>query len=311
MSDKFDPYQKVTDRIVEYFESSEQPNWKAPWSGNSMPMNALSGREYHGINVLLLDARMHEEEWDHPLFLTFKQVQALAKANPEEKCHVRKGSTSEAICFWTRVTRKDKETGEEKVIPILRMYNVFNVAQVECSDSIREILLDNAVHGKLDENDRNMMVDMFLDNLGSNVRHHGNRAYYHIVEDTITMPPFTSFASKEAYYATRLHEEAHRTGHESRCNRDLKNRFGSDAYAFEEMVAEITSAYLCTRFGLESTLQHPEYIKIWCGRMKGDKYAIFTASSLARKAMAYMDGEQDADDEQSEPDLYVSMEASL
>ena len=292
---KFDPYEHVTKRIVDYFESTtETTKWKAPWQGNAIPANAITGRPYNGINVMLLWIRMREENWEHPLFLTYRQAATLAKANPDETCHVRKGSESESICFWNMIKRKDKDTDEEKTIPMLRLYRMFNIDQIETSDAMREALLkhSDASFEFEDERDAIEAVEEYLEMLDSDVTHKGTRAFYTISKDSITMPKMERFASSEAYYSVRLHEEAHRTGHESRCNRELKNRFGSDAYAFEEMVAEMASAFLCTRFNFTATLQHPEYVKTWCKRMKGDKYAIFSASSLAKKALAWMDEQQ-------------------
>lgn len=287
---KFDPYKYVTNRIVKYFESSDKPNWKAPWQGMNLPRNADSSRYYNGINILILWIRMQEEEWDSSLFLTFNQIKKIAEKFPDEKCNVIKGSKSESICFWKPITRKDNETGEETTFPILRLYRVFNVNQVECSDKVRSILTrHSSVITFEDERDQIAEVEDFLNALGSAVTHKGTKAAYNYVKDTIVMPPMKKFRSTDSYYSTRFHEEAHRTGHETRLNRELKNKFGEEAYAFEELVAEISSAFLCSMFGFQQDgLQHPEYVKVWCKRMKGDKFTIFRASTLAKDCIEWM-----------------------
>lgn len=299
---KFDPYEHVTQRIVDFFESSTRPDWQAPWQGTDIPANAITGRGYNGINVMLLWLRMQEETWEHSLFLTYKQTATLGKKHPDETCHVRKGSTSESICFWNQIKFTNKD-GEEETKPMLRMYRVFNVDQIECSDKIRKILIKKSGQASFefeDERDQIVAIEEYLEALGSDVTHAGSRAFYRISDDTLTMPKMETFKSSEAYYGTRLHEESHRTGHSTRCDRDLKNRFGSDAYAFEEMVAEITAAFLCCRFQFTSELQHPDYVKHWCKRMKGDKYAIFKAASLAKASMKWMDDQQDDDQQDDE-----------
>jgi len=294
---KFDAYEHVTERIVEYFESSEKPDWKAPWQGLDLPRNADTGRLYNGINVLLLWIRMQIEGWENSLFLTFNQVKKVGEKFPDDTCHVSKGSKSEKICYWKRIESEDKETGEKKFFPMLKLYNVYNVEQIECSEQVREYLERRASSFTFeDEREAIDACEEFLANLGSMVYHKGTKAYYFPKADTIHMPKLERFVSSEAYYSTRFHEEGHRTGHESRCNRDLKNRFGDDAYAFEEMVAEIASAFLCARFNFASELQHPEYVTHWCRRAREDKHAIFKAASLAKKAVEWMDDQQEGNE---------------
>jgi len=290
---KFDPYEHVTNRIIEYFESSDDVEWQAPWQGLNVPHNAHSGRGYNGVNVLLLWIRMQEEGWENALFLTFKQLKQVADKFPEQQCNIRKGSKSESVCFWKRIESNDKETGEKKIIPLLRLYRVFNIDQVEASDEVRKELMKHAGAFEFeDERERDEELEAFLAHLGSKVLHRGNKAAYFPKSDKIHMPKIDKFKSSESYYSIRFHEEAHRTGHESRLNRKLENRFGSDAYAFEELVAEMSSAFLCARFGFNSTLQHPEYVKHWTKRMGEDKYAIFKSSSLAKDVLDWMDEQQ-------------------
>jgi antirestriction protein ArdC len=296
---KFDPYQAVTDKIINYFESGNFESLPTLWAGGGRPRNAHTGRTYNGINILLLKIRMDEEEWKHPLFLTFNQVKAINKLErfknlvDENKypAFVKKGSKGEQVCFWKRIKIKDND-GEEKTIPLLRLYTVFNIDQIEAKPEIREYLYRHAQTTATYENDkeRNKSIDSFVKNVGISIRHHGKLAAYNWKTDKIKMPAIKSFISMDAYYATLLHEHVHATGHETRLDRDLKNRFGSDAYAFEELVAELGAAFLCADFSIfqDKWRHHAEYVRVWTNRMREDKHAIFRASSDAAKATTYL-----------------------
>ncbi len=131
-------------------------------------------------------------------------------------------------------------------------------------------------------------VKQFLESIPAVTKHSGSRAFYTPIGDYINLPPKDTFRSMEDYYSTRLHETTHWTGHESRLKRDLANKFGTENYAFEELVAELGSAFLCSMLGVEGNLQHTEYIANWSEILKNDSRAIFKASSLAQKAADYI-----------------------
>src|SRR5687768_3181936 len=103
-----------------------------------------------------------------------------------------------------------------------------------------------------------------------------------------------------------LHELTHWTGHRSRLDRDLGHRFGSQAYAAEEPVAEMGSAFLCAQLAIEGRLRHPEYIGHWLKVLRDDKRAVFKASSLAQAAADFLLDRTGADPESSD----ASVEAS-
>jgi FkbM family methyltransferase len=99
---------------------------------------------------------------------------------------------------------------------------------------------------------------------------------YHIATDTIRLPEYETFSNAAAYYATYLHELVHWTGHQKRCNRPLKNKFGSWSYAFEELIAEIGAAMVCNQLGIDSKLEHhASYLDFWLKILKDDKKAFF------------------------------------
>jgi len=279
-----DVYQEVTDRIVKALEEGTVP-WLRPWrdgkSGSALePYNALSGRPYNGINLLILGTMPYSDlGW-----LTYKQAAELGG-------NVRKGEKGTGIIFWKFEKRRDEETDEVKVVPFARMYTVFNVCQCDGLDAAKLKRPAMPIAGDTDMN-------ALASRVGAIVRHGGDRAFYTTAGDYVQVPSATAFRSLEHYQATLAHELTHWTGHEKRCNRQFGRRFGDAAYAFEELVAEIGSAFLCVQHGIAlDGLQHPAYVANWLEVLKGDKRAIFTASSKAKEAATFLTGERAADQE--------------
>ncbi len=102
------------------------------------------------------------------------------------------------------------------------------------------------------------------------------------------MPLKESFESPEAYYGTALHEVVHHSGHPSRLNREFGKRYGDQAYAFEELVAEMGAAFLCASVGIPYATRHSNYIGDWIQVLKDHKRAIFTAAAKAQAAMDFI-----------------------
>ncbi len=177
-----------------------------------------------------------------------------------------------------------------------RAYRVFNREQC---DGLPEPKSAPKL-AELSEKERHEQAEQFMAATRADLRHGGGRAFYSPTLDYVQLPRFETFKDGASYYATGLHELAHWTGHTSRCARDFEGRFGSQAYAAEELVAELGAAFLCAELGIDGQLQHPEYVASWLKVLKGDKRAIFTAASKARQACNYLKGaagwepEQDA-----------------
>ena len=173
---------------------------------------------------------------------------------------------------------------ETRVVPLLRAFTVFNVAQVDG--------LPPAVCATQQPAwDAQAQADVVLDHSGARIQHGGSKAYYQPGIDTIQLPPRAAFATAAKYYATALHELAHWTGHPSRCNRQLGQRFGEDAYAAEELIAEMGSAFLCAHCRIDGQLQHSaSYLSSWLRVLRADKRAIFVASTKAQQAADYVLG---------------------
>jgi antirestriction protein ArdC len=299
---KWDPYEHVTNNIIEAIENGELNLFTSPWVKSGMPRNALTGRPYNGMNVLLCWAEMlRHEEWEWPLFLTWKQARSIEGDDgitgwPKEG----ESKNRTDVIFWKQRKYKatNEETGEEeeKTAPLIRVYGVFNVAQINDSGDPKiaaRLLKHVPGHEWLDKpKERNKILDAWIDRVCEGmelpVKNKGDRACYIPSQDEIHRPRLKRFRSSEDYYGVTFHELIHATGHGDRLARDLKNRFGTEAYAFEELIAEFGAAFLCAFFNVQGQLQHAEYIASWVKRMQEDKYAIFTAAKHAKAAVEYL-----------------------
>lgn len=286
-----DLYARVTEQVIQSLEKGVPP-WICPWarsgtSGIFLPVNALTGRAYRGINVLLLNARQAECGFSTHRWLTFNQAKSLGG-------HVRKGATGSLVVFFKMWEAEGAAAGvptpdDRRVIPLLRAFTVFNAEQV---DGLPKPTQDSAPAepwAPLVTAER--LVNASL----ADVRHGGERAFYQPATDHIQMPERTLFFSREAYYATLLHELTHWTAHTARCNRPLQGRQHLEAYAFEELVAEMGSAFLCGHCGLLPAaggeapgLQHAAYIGDWLHALRKDRRLVFSAASLGQKAADFV-----------------------
>lgn len=274
-------YEEVTQKIVDELEQGTAP-WVKPWTGGEggMPFNATSQRRYSGVNVLLLWGEAFRKGYRHHGWLTFKQARALGG-------HVKKGEHGCHVVYASSFTKHEQqENGEEedRKIPFLKSYTVFNVAQTEGLPASMYAVaepkpLDDAIED----------VEAFIARIGADVRHGGDRACYMPGVDAILLPESSCFESAAHYYATSLHEHAHWTGHASRLARDLTGRFGDSAYAAEELVAELSAAFLCASLSIPGRLRHAEYLGSWLSVLKRDSKAIFTAAARATEAAQFLE----------------------
>lgn len=277
---KRDLYQTVTDRIVAQMETGVMP-WQKAWrsTGSCLPMNATTERPYSGINVLLF-WMAQDAGYAKPRYLTFKQ--ALDAGG-----NVRKGEHGSKVYYFKQLTVEDKASGEEKTIPMLREYTVFNVAQCEN-------LPDAVVHGSAfetrNQDQREADADAFIVSTGADFREGAGIPCYVPSKDFIAMPPFASFDNRQAFYATSFHELTHWTGAKTRLDRNLSTRFGTHAYGLEELVAELGAAFLCAEFGFDVVSRSASYLDSWLKACKENPRAIFAAASAASKAAEYLRG---------------------
>ena len=281
--EKRDVHQEVTDAIIAALEKGTAP-WVKPWNSSAgFPVNATTNKAYNGVNVFLMWLMEGANGYTTSRWLTFKQAKGAGGS-------VKRGEKGTRIVFFNWREFKDPDSDKPKRIPLLRFYTVFNVDQCEGLNpkTLGETVTDEA----LTEADRIAHAEAFFaaihKSTGIVPRRGGGRACYSPATDVINLPEFASFKDAGAAYATEAHEFGHATGHKSRLDRDLSGNFGSHAYASEELVAEMTSAFICAQLGLTGMLQHPEYIGNWIKVLKGNKKAIFTAASLAKKAHTFL-----------------------
>ncbi|QEW21473.1 DNA primase TraC [Marinibacterium anthonyi] len=231
---KTDIYQRVTDKIIADLEQG-QLTWLKPWSagnteGRIMKPLRHNGVPYSGINVLMLWGAAVEDGHLSPFWMTFKQAKELG-------AHVKKGERGNPVVYagaLTKMEERDDGSEEERKIPYLKQYTVFNVEQIEG--------LPEHYYAKpepvIDPAQRIEHADAFFASTGADIRRGGNSAHYSGGSDHVQMPVFESFRSPEAYYATLAHELTHWTKHKSRLDREFgRKRWGDEGYAKEELVA--------------------------------------------------------------------------
>ena len=313
---KVDGHQAVTDRIVAALEKGVTP-WACPWDRSlGLPRNGKSGRPYSGMNILLTWAA----DFGDPRWYTFDNAMELngweieheevkrygktrkvkrwvwaddktdAPCKPWE-CGIRKGEQSTKIVHYKLVTKteKDKTTGEEtsRSWPQLKVWSVFNHEQIAWVGGHEPKLSANPI----DPETANEAAANLFGALPATVKHGGSSACYIPSQDEIHLPAPEAFLTADSYWSTRAHKTVHWTGAKLRCDRKIRNRFGTDAYAFEELVAELGAAFLATDLGLTAKLQHSEYLGHWLKVLKGDKHAIFRAAKQANEALAWVKGD--------------------
>ena len=268
-------YQIVTDRITAALEAGTVP-WRKTWaSAGGLPENLLSHKKYRGVNCFLLSLM----PFARPYWLTYKQAQALGG-------NVRKGEKSTPVVFWTEWEKKNA-SGEIDKFSVLRYYSAFNVAQCDGLDD----KIPPPPEPRHDFTPINRCESIVSGYHGPTLRNGLSfRPCYKPALDVVEMPKPAYFDSSETYYATLFHELGHSTGHKSRLNRasihDADVHFGSAQYGREELVAEMSAAFLCAESGIDSpTLDNSAaYVASWLKAIKQDVKLVATAAGQAQKA---------------------------
>lgn len=294
-------YQTVTDTIIELLES-QQENWNRPWiafgQDNDFARNGSSGRYYRGINQFILSYKLMKKGYLKNAWMTFNQVR-------EQGGNVLKGEKSSPIVFYkTAYLDQDKkyvpadkvqsmtpgqyQQSGIKSIPVLKLYRVFNVAQTQGLDPVH---YEAIPHEPLQDFEKDDRAEQLIQATGAVIEiTESNRAYYDRSADKIRLPLREQFkGNAEPFYATALHELGHWTGHPSRLNREMGDAFADQAYANEELIAELCSAFCCAALGFSKTISNnAAYLKSWLGILKEDNKAIVKASNQAQKAADYI-----------------------
>lgn len=290
---RLDIHKTVTDKIIAAIEAGVD-EWKMPWhrpgTSFAVPTNAFTKQAYRGINILSLWIDADAKRFEHQLWATYKQFQEMgAQVRGGEK-----GSLIVKYGEWTPKAAEPDADGERETRMYARAAWVFNIAQVDGlplpSGAPRADLTTRMEH-----------VEAFIAATKAEIRFGGSRAFYRPHNsrgegDYIQMPERTLFTGTEtsspteSLYATELHELLHWCGASHRLDRQYGKRFADEAYAFEEMLVEIGAAALCCELGItnDPRVDHAQYVSHWLKILRGDKKAIFAASSAASRAIQYL-----------------------
>jgi antirestriction protein ArdC len=271
-----DPVQAFADRIIAELENGVKP-WVRPWDpekarGPQAPFNPVTGKRYHGINVLILGMDMRAFQTGDPRWMTYQQAQ-------EKQWQVRKGEKATTI-FFTKSYEAEDDAAEDsrKTVRVLKNYSVFHASQVEGVPEYKPPGVEEAPWARPEA------ADIILKGSGAVIRIGGDRAFYSPATDHIQLPPEHAFRGPPEFAATALHELAHWSGHPSRLNRDMKVRYGSAAYAMEELRAELASAFVASELGIPTDIpHHASYVASWIKPLKDDKREIFRAAADAQR----------------------------
>ncbi|MAM12613.1 MAG: peptidase [Rhizobiaceae bacterium] len=289
-SPKFDVHQEITNRIVDALENAGE--FQLPWIANksgsfARPVNIASRKPYNGVNIVSLWVSAQASQYPSNVWGTYRQWQ-------DASCQVRKGEKSSLVVFYKTfdVEQINDQTGqaEQAERMVARASWVFNAAQVDGFPHDQADIPDQPSFDPITQ------AEAFVKATGAVIEEGGDKACYVPSADIIRMPErrrFTGTATTsaaEGFYSTLCHELTHWSGSKARLSRDLSARFGTEAYAMEELVAELGAAFLCGDLGLtpEPRLDHAQYIKNWLTVLKSDKKAVFTAASKASEASNWL-----------------------
>jgi antirestriction protein ArdC len=284
---QMDVYAIVTEKIINMLESGVVP-WRRPWTSTGLPRNLVSKKPYKGINYFLLSATKYVS----PFWLTYRQAREVGG-------HVRKGEESTIVIFWkvedSKRSNEDLEVEEtddkNRRRFLLRFYRVFNLEQCELPQAV----LDKLPKIETYQHDPIEAAERIIANMPNppEIQYAGSKAFYSPITDRITLPPRELFSSAEEFFGTLAHEASHASGHPKRLNRESIAEaapFGSPIYAVEELVAEMSAAYLCAEAGISPAVLENQaaYVQGWMAKLRGEKRMVVIAAAQAQRAADYI-----------------------
>lgn len=270
--------------IIEQMENTDD-GWQMPWHNAGIggsPTNLANGKPYRGFNRLVLMLQQSKHRYTTSTWGTFYQWR-------KGRSHVR--ARQKATTLFYPIMRRDKE-GKEHVA-YFRPFWVFNGDQVtNFNPDYPDLFADDGP-----DIDR-PTIEQIIERHQVKLAFEGNSAFYRPSNDSITMPPRSSFfgsktsTADEAFYSTLLHEMVHWTGHSSRLDRARHNAFGDEVYAFEELIAELGAAFLCSEYEITNAprLDHAQYLNNWLKVLNDDKSQLWQAASKAQLAVDLITG---------------------
>ena len=307
--EKLTPQRKqLVDKVMENLEKGNL-FWTQGWVSSGAPESAITGKKYRGINNLFLSLIAMSENYGDNRWATFKQMEekgwTFKKDEEGNSLAKGKGASIEYYEMRDKETKRrfdrsvldgmtaseQQEYMDKNVYWLRKFYRVFNCSLME-GVPVKE-------KPQIDVNDRNDRAEAILDYWDKNeakIVYGGSQAFYRTDTDEVHLPERADFKSMQEFYSTALHEIGHSTGHESRLNRDLSGRFGSEDYAMEELRAEIASIFMEQDLEIEPSegrLQNnAAYIQSWKEEIKENPNALFTAITDADKIAKYVSGKE-------------------
>ena len=255
-----DIYRYITDKLITKLNEGVIP-WEKSWK-HGLPANYITKKVYRGINFLSLCF----DDYPSPYYLTYLQCK-------DKNGYVKKGESASPIIYWKIIERIDED--EVKRIPLLRLSSVFNLSQT----SLYQDITEKKGIRSCEEIIKNMENK-------PDIRNNYSRCYYNMKEDYISLPKIDDFSSMEKYYSALFHELAHSTGHRKRLNR-LNNKKDLESYAEEELIAELTSAWLCGLTGIEPKIidNTASYLSYWIKKLKYNPAYILNITTKVNQAI--------------------------
>ena len=291
-------YEKITETIITWLETSKDDiSWQKQWkyfAGNNH--KSILNRPYQGVNQLLCGLTAHKNNWESKTWATFNQWNKMGHK-------IKKGSSGTNVIKLLKLAVKEKDNSGKEItkgtFSSMKFFTVFNGNQVENYSGDKQLVEPKLLWSPEDF----AMIDNRAKELGVVLKDGENKCYFSPSEDCIGMPQKFQFKKPEHYYASFLHELTHWTDKENRSPREEKikkifgggSRFSEENYAFEELVAEIGSAFLLSHYNLETDSQmredHIPYIKFWIKSLKSNNKMIVKAASYAQSACNFITGQ--------------------
>jgi antirestriction protein ArdC len=288
MTEKQSIYDRVTETILQQIETSPgdpvMPWHRPAGSALHIPKNATTDSAYRGINILMLWIAADMKQYPTGLWASYKQWAGTG-------AQVRQGEKAAQVVFFKEFDVEPVEKDDDGKRRMIRTSSVFNASQVDGYEMPSPFQQPDRGPVR-----RSSEFERFVAATAATVKHGGHRAFYSLLADEITMPEETSFTGTPTmdrdlgYMSVLAHELGHWSGAKHRLDRQLGNRFGCHAHAAEEIVAEMTAAFVCAELGLASKprADHAQYIAHYLKLLRGDSRAIFTAAAAASKAADYL-----------------------
>lgn len=282
---------RVADEFVKALQEKEY-SWRKGWKAfGCKPQNAVSGYMYRGINRLHLSMLCSMEGITDCRFATFKQIK-------DQGWHLKKGSKGVSVEYWMPFDKNQKKilsweeyrkyslAEKQNIVLLPKYFTVFRARDIEGipelpKPEVHDINTDQTVETIC----KNMNIEIKNDG--------GDRAFYRPSEDKIHLPLKEYFESDYDYNSVAMHELSHATGAAHRLNRNINNLFASDSYAYEELVAEVSSAFMsehlssiCNGYQMEN---HKAYIQSWCRELQNNPDILMKAVKDAERASDYLE----------------------